>query len=1022
MPLQSRFEILNTLCTECNRATCNDHSESCTLTKEIFSDTFDVNYNTTLLKDKKIDTDETQTKLGNELKFPQRGIHISNLNIRHLKPKIDDVRLLLNKSNNLDIFGVCETFLNNTVADDILTVNGYHFERKDRTSANLHAEKGGGILIYIGDHLKYIRRHDLESPDIESVWIEVKIQNSKSFLICSLYRPPSSKAEWFEQFSSQMEKSMTYSDEIYVMGDINIDIREGNITNTKWKHEVEIFDLHQLITVPTRVTAHSETLIDHVYVSKPEHATDAFVPCIAISDHYPVCFTRITSKKQVKRACHKSIKYRCFKKFNEEAFLTNLSTTMTNLNISQTDTDKNFSLWSSSVVAVLNKYAPMKTKRVSRDTQPEWFNDNIKEAIKNRDFNHKKRNWQQYKYWRNKVKFYIRQSKKDFFSKSITENKDNAYIWKHVKNLQSQTKDSSIPEELKVDSESYNDLQTIVNKLNSYFANISDRLKTTNQVDNYNQNDLNKLKTFIETKVPNEVQFNIPLMTMSGLINEIKALDITKATGIDGLSPKILKSSVDILSVTLLKMINISIHTGLFPECLKIAKLRPIYKGGPDCDTSNYRPISILPVVSKIIEKHVTKHLFAYLNKYQILHKSQSGFRQKHSCNTALIKLIDKWLQCIDKGEVIGAIFFDLRKAFDVVDHDILMHKLSLYKFDKLSCDWIKSYLSNRQQCIIEKEIKSTMQIVKSGVPQGSVLGPVLFLLFINDLPLFTNDVFTDIYADDTTMHAADRNCKTVEKRLQNGANGFRTWCSSNKMYINLSKTTQMTIGTRQNLASSQSIELNIEEEIIQAVSKQKLLGIIIDKTLSWDNQIDAVCLNITRRITLLKLLSNYVDKTSLNQYYKSYILPIFDFGCMIWGRCSFSNVNRLVKLQKRAARIILRADFMTPSQTMFDELQWLSFPKRVQYHTSVMIYKALNNQTPEYISELFIKTSDAHCRNLRSADNEMLRIPKSRTAYLENSFAISGAKLWNTIPLSIRSLCSLNTFKEAIKRHLLKH
>ena len=195
----------------------------------------------------------------------------------------------------------------------------------------------------------------------------------------------------------------------------------------------------------------------------------------------------------------------------------------------------------------------------------------------------------------------------------------------------------------------------------------------------------------------------------------------------------------------------------------------------------------------------------------------------------------------------------------------------------------------------------------------------------------------------------------------------------------------------------------------------QRLLSITTDKTLSWDFQIDSICLNIARRITLIKQLSKYVNRESLKQYYISYVLPIFDYGCIIWSRCSVANTSRLLKLQKRAARIILRCDILTPSENMFNELQWLSFPKRVQYHTIAMMHKA-----PAFISNMFIKTSDIHDRCLRSSDYNELRVPFSKTRYYENSFSVNGAKLWNSLPTNIKQISNINSFKNAVMSYLL--
>ena len=592
-------------------------------------------------------------------------------------------------------------------------------------------------------------------------------------------------------------------------------------------------------------------------------------------------------------------------------------------------------------------------------------------------------------------------------------------MWKHIKDINGKSKENKLPDELTVNGNSTTDPHIISECLNTFFSTISDKLKSEKPQE-IPQFETSTLDNYIKTKIPNTVQFGIPLMKMTNLITSLKSLDVTKATGLDCITPRILKTSAEAVAPTLLEIINLSLINGKFPESLKLAKIKPIHKGGTKSDPSNYRPISVLPVLSKIVEKHVTKHLFAYLKKYDILHKSQSGFRKNHSCNTALLGLLDKWLKNIEKGEITGAVFFDLRKAFDVVDHEILLKKLKSHKFDNRTMEWMASYLTNRRQCIVDKTATSSLQQVISGVPQGSVLGPVLFLIFINDMPLFINEAYAEIYADDTTAHTAHKDQNVVEVKLQGSSTDFKFWCIVHKMFVNLTKTSSMSIGSRQNLSNYDELNITIDNEDISNVDNQKLLGIIIDKTLSWDKQIDSVCLNITRRITLVKLLSKYVDMPNLKLYYNSYILPIFDYGCMIWGQCSNYNINRLLKLQKRAARIILRADFMTPSNEMFQELGWLTFTNRVEYHICIMVFKSLNGQAPEYLSSLLTKCSETNTRNLRSSKQEILKVPFARTAYYKKSFSVTGPKLWNALPLEIRKSTSLDTLKTSVKKYYL--
>ena len=379
------------------------------------------------------------------------------------------MKILLSSANCIDIFGLCETFRNKNVDDEVLSMPGYTFERKDRCETNSTANKGGGILIYLNNHLNYIRRNDLESQEIESVWMEIALRNNKPFLICSVYRPPSSHAEWCELFSKQIERASSHSEEIYILGDINIDIKDGNISNTTWKHVVELHDLQQLITDSTRVTAHSNTLVDHLYVSNQGKIAEAFVPNVAISDHYPICFTRSTSKKSYQRNNHTTMQYRCYKKLNEEVFQLELSESLSSVEISGNDSALNFEAWTTTFMKVYNKYAPIKTKRVKHETQPEWINDEIKTAIKTRDTYHKLKDWKQYKFWRNKTAALIRTSKRGFFAKSIAGDKATSFLWKHLRNISGKNNERRIPQEIITDKESINEKPDIIENLISSF-------------------------------------------------------------------------------------------------------------------------------------------------------------------------------------------------------------------------------------------------------------------------------------------------------------------------------------------------------------------------------------------------------------------------------------------------------------------------------------------------------------------------------------------------------------------------
>ena len=329
----------------------------------------------------------------------------------------------------------------------------------------------------------------------------------------------------------------------------------------------------------------------------------------------------------------------------------------------------------------------------------------------------------------------------------------------------------------------------------------------------------------------------------------------------------------------------------------------------------------------------------AYLNKYSLIHETQSGFRPKHSCQTALVKLIDKWMSCIDQGDVIGSLFIDFRKAFDLVNQEILLQKLSKYKICNTSLSWFKSYLESRQQTIQNDQGISSYVNIMSGVPQGSILGPTLFLLFINDMPLLLKYCYADLFSDDATFHKNSPDVDEIEGEI---LTDFLTKCIGVikinflsiliKVHTCFLEPKKKKKKKKKRIPDDFELHLIIDNNKIEKVSKQKLLGIFIDDNLTWTPHIDYLCSLLSSKISLLKQSSVYVPvyvpQNVQKLFYQTYILPLIDYGCNTWGATTTANIERISKLRKRAARIILQADYMTSSTYMFVELGWQTIPK----------------------------------------------------------------------------------------------
>ena len=383
----------------------------------------------------------------------------------------------------------------------------------------------------------------------------------------------------------------------------------------------------------------------------------------------------------------------------------------------------------------------------------------------------------------------------------------------------------------------------------------------------------------------------------------------------------------------LLKIFNLSLSTGIVPNELKIAKVIPIFKTGNLQSFGNYRPISLLPCFSKVLERLVANRLNKFIDKHKILDTSQYGFRANYSTQMALIDLVDKITASLDKTNHTYGIFLDLSKAFDTTDHDILLNKMSKYGIRGTVFDWFKNYLFDRKQFVVWQNSFSSLKPVSCGVPQGSILGPILFLLYINDLPNSTNLLKFILFADDTNLFYSSKDQKEATSVINRELRSVSEWMNCNKLSVNLKKTCYMIFSNKDVVSSN----IVFNNALINQVTKTTFLGVIIDNKLSWRHHCQKIHMSISRTLGILRRVRNMLPREALFSIYNALILPQLQYGILAWGNSSQLNLNKLLVVQKKSLRVINRSDYRAHALPLFVKYNTLPLHDLYQYELGVL-------------------------------------------------------------------------------------
>ena len=549
-----------------------------------------------------------------------------------------------------------------------------------------------------------------------------------------------------------------------------------------------------------------------------------------------------------------------------------------------------------------------------------WISDDIIKLIYKRNYFHKvairSKNeylWKKYRLLRNKITQAVRQAKTDYYKTKISSaNNDPRKMWKVLKQALPSNKHSS--QSCKISAQTFND----------FFSSVGVKLAT-------NFGDLDLPEVTINT--PHEL-FNFVSVDVNFVLHELLHLSPDPKMDVLNFDCKLLRIASPIIAPILTHIYNLSLCFGSIPSDLKLACITPIYKGkGDNENPTNYRPISIVSPLAKILEKTVKLQLVTYLNSHNLISSSQSAYLKNHSTVTALHNLTDYLYSNINAGKVCISCFLDISKGFDSLNTDILIQKLTSHGVSDSSISWFKSYLTGRNQIVKFNNISSQTNTVRLGVPQGTVLGPILFLIYVNDLSAFVKDVFITMYADDSSIVATGNSVAEASSNLNISLNKISQWFTRNRLLINASKSNVMVIGIRNTTNHAQELNIKFDNNILQKVQHTKLLGIVIDENLSFNKHIDHLIKKISPKIAVLHRLRYRLPVSSLNQIYLAIVQSTFDYCLSVWGNTSKQNLKAIQCLQNRAARAVTGIfDYNYSVSKIINDLSWMNIKQRFSY------------------------------------------------------------------------------------------
>ena len=859
----------------------------------------------------------------------------------------------------------------------------------------------------------------------ESVFLKLR-SKKQSLMVGCIYRHPNGNIAHYNETINAYLNNIESLDTCILGGDINIDLLKTNCKQSQ--NYLDVMTNNNFIptiTAPTRITDNTATLIDHIFIKLPKSKINNKISAgnllCDISDHLPnFTIINIDIKKNTKERPY----IRLYNKTNICKFESNAVSELLEIKSKITDNinaDNNelYNSFENKLHYLHDSYFPLIRMSRNKFRDKDWITVGIKRSIKVRNNlfyvqleNPSNHNVDKWKTYRNKLNKIIKDAQIKYYQDLINHHNSSIIgLWKTLGSiLKNKNKDTNV-KMIKVNGREIHDNKEIVDNFNNYFTKIGKSLAQKFENSNINY------RTYLGES--SNISMYMSKTNTTEISKLISNLENKKSPGHDGFSGKFLKLCSPFISEILANILNLSISKGVYPDSLKIARVSPIFKKGVKSDPSNYRPISVLSLINKVFEKVLHSRLYSYLNKYNKLYEYQFGFREGHSTNHVLTEITDNIKFAMDSQLLTCGIFIDLTKAFDTVNHSILLDKLHHYGIRGNVHKLFTSYLSNRRQYVRVNNTDSHLSPVTCGVPQGSVLGPLLFIIYINDIANCYQKAMFRIFADDTGIFFKCKDLDTLKELTKNVLKFITNWFHDNKLTLNASKTSFIIFRSYRCRISNLPDSVTYNNITINREKQVTYLGLILDEYLNWKAHIEDLCIKLKKLFPIFYNIRKYLNKDQFRIIYFTMIYSRIKYGCITYGLCTSENLDRLQILQNKLLKVLLEKPFRYATNLLHKDLYLLQVRDIIAQEILTFVFNYFKGNLPSVFNHFFQHRFSVE--DIKSGVNRLrISVPKVDTDFGKCTVKFIGSTLFNKYKNQFDLNLNTKSFKNKIKKLLI--